>query len=95
MLSTLLLQALSLLLCAEQLSFARIIPRPNKPIELDITNQNMIGDYRFHFFLEQDTLPGNRQPDQTSTSRLSSPRAPASASPRPATRSSCPRTSRI
>ena len=60
MLSATMLQLLSLLLLAKQLSFAKIIPRPNKPIELDVTNQNLIGDYFFNFYIEEDTQPGKQ-----------------------------------
>ena len=47
-----------ILLLLEQLSFTKITPRSNKPIELDATNQNYVGDYFFNFYLEADTLPG-------------------------------------
>lgn len=71
MTASLILQAVSLLLCLKELSFTKIIPRPNKPIELDITNQNQIGDYLFHFYLEEDTLPGSLLLIETTTCRSS------------------------
>ena len=71
MTASLILRAVSLLICLKHLSFSRIIPRPNKPIELDITNQNQVGDYFFHFYLEEDTLPGRLSLTQTTTYRSS------------------------
>ena len=89
MAASLILRAVSVLLCLKQLSFTRIIPRPNKPIELDITNQNQVGDYFFHFYLEEDTLPGSLPLTETTTCRSSSPRELATTSSPPATHSSC------
>lgn len=70
--ASIILQAAILLLLMEQLSFTRIIPRPNKPIELDVTNQNYVGDYFFHFFLEEDTLLGTLEAKQAIPWRSSS-----------------------
>lgn len=60
LIASVILQLTVLLLLMKELSFARIIPRQNKPIELDVTNQGYVGDYFFHFYLEEDTLPGRR-----------------------------------
>ena len=37
-----------------------IIPKPGIPIELKINNQNIVSDYTFHFYLEEDSLDGNK-----------------------------------
>jgi hypothetical protein len=58
MLASLCLQALILLVSVKQVTFKSIIPRPMKPVELDITNRGETGDYTFHFFLENDSLDG-------------------------------------
>lgn len=60
MIAALLLQALALLQMAEIMSFKTIIPRANKPIELDVTNINKQGDYFFNFFLQEDSLDGKK-----------------------------------
>ena len=36
----------------------RIIPKPGRFIELSANNKNMLSDYSFNFFLEEDSLVG-------------------------------------
>lgn len=52
------LKLLAIVAALEGVCYPRIIPRQDKPIELDVTNINEISDYFFHFYLESDSLVG-------------------------------------
>lgn len=52
------LKILAIIAALEGVCYPRLIPRQDKPIELDVTNVNEVSDYFFHFYLETDSLPG-------------------------------------
>lgn len=58
MISAIVLRAVTLLAFVGLVNFKRIIPRDEKPLTLDINNLSQTGDYKFHFYLEEDSLDG-------------------------------------